>query len=434
MDRASLEGALRSAEATLAEARAKASDAEQAVEKHTASLDVSAVASDADLAGLIKAEDDAKALVAEATTARDNYLRLLSRAPQAPAIVVKESPAGPIGFVTSDSRFETLQKIAQGGSSIGSMAFSAGDDREIGNRASVIKSLRSGGSGLFAVGEGATGESLIAIDQRLVPPVEIPRRQIRLLDLITIGATDSNLVRYGKQTARTDAAAPTALATAFPNATYTWSTADASVENIGQYVKAPRETLLDVGALQTLVEQQLAYGVLLEAESLIYSGDGSGNDFSGIVTEAVDGSYIHTRDTTNESRISAVHAGITAVRKSLFADPDAIVMHPDDYHSLLVEQSSGSGVFLLNGSRVPGETDTLWGLPVVVTTLATSGQALVGNFKLGATLWVRSGTELQMSDSNEDDFLKRLITFRAEFRAAFAVQRPHAFCVIEDFS
>jgi HK97 family phage major capsid protein len=429
MDRASIERELRSAEAALTEARAVASAANEAVESHSATLDVSAVATDEKLAGFIQAESDAKAKLDAATSARDNLLRVLSRSPQSKAIAVNEPQAdGFMGVLEASAEFAKAKQLAPSGTSLGSFGV------ELDNRASVIRSLKRGGDGLFAVGEGATGESLIAIDQRLVPPVEIPRRQIRLLDLITVGATDSNLVRYGKQTVRTDAAAPAALASSFANATYTWSTADASVENIGQYVKAPRETLLDVGALQTLVEQQLAYGVLLEAESLIYSGDGTGMNFGGIVTEALAGGYDIVRDTTNESRIAAVHKGITAVRKSLFADPDAVVMHPDDYHSLLVEQSTGSGVFLLNGSRVPGETDTLWGLPVVVTPLATSGQAVVGNFKLGATLWVRSGTELQMSDSNEDDFLKRLITFRAEFRAAFAVQRPHAFCVIEDFA
>lgn len=427
MDRASIERELRSAEATLAEARATAQTAYEAVEERTSGLDATEVAGDETLAGLIKAESDAKASLDAATTNRDNLMKVLARNPEAPAIKINEPvPTGLRGLLASSDEFKKAQQFAPSKTQFGSLGL------ELNTRETVVRSLQRGGAGMFAVGEGATGESLIAIDQRLVPPVEIPRRQIRILDLITVGTTDSNLVRYGKQSVRTDVAAPTALATAFPNATYTWTTADATVENIGQYVKAPRETLLDVGALQTLVEQQLAYGVLLEAETLIYSGNGSGQNFDGIQTAALAGSYDIVRDTTNETRIAAIHRGITAVRKTLFADPDAIVMHPDDYHSLLVETANSAGVFLLNGSRVPGESDTLWGLPVVVTTLATAGQTVVGNFKLGATLWVRSGTELQMSDSNEDDFLTRLITFRAEFRAAFAVQRPHAFCVIED--
>jgi HK97 family phage major capsid protein len=386
-------------------------------------------AGDEPLRGLLEAEDTAKGVLADVEDRRNTLLHLLSRNPVATEIGGTQ-PQDLVSAMMEDPAFQNARRVAAGSAAIGVLPTVA-----INSRAALVRSLRNGGYGFLAVGEGATGEALIAIDQNLFPPVEIPRRQIRLLDLITVGATDSNLVRYGKQTVRTDTAAPTALATAFPAATYTWSTADAAVENIGQYVKAPRESLLDIPALQTLIEQQLVYGVLLEAETEVYSGGGTGQDFTGITTEVTkvgySGAYVLTKE-TNERRVSVVSRAIANVRTTLYQDPDAVVMHPVDYHNMLVEESTAGG-FLLANSRTPAESNTIWGLPVVATPLASEGTILVGNFKLGATMWVRSGAELQMSDSNEDDFLKRLIAIRAEFRAAFACQRPHAFCVVEGF-
>jgi HK97 family phage major capsid protein len=298
-----------------------------------------------------------------------------------------------------------------------------------------LKYLLGNRGGIFAV--GGDGASLIPIDQRLYPPVELPVRRLRLIDLISVGGTDSDLVRYGKQTVRTDVAAIKAVGTAgvgvaYDQATYTWTTADVSVRSIGQYAKAPRENLADIAALQTLIEGQLSAGVLLEAERQIALGDGTGINFTGIYPAALAGGYTIDSDNTNDRRIGTIHKAITAVRLSLFDEPDAIVMHPSDYETMLLQEST-SGGFLLSNLALAQEQPTIFGLPVVVTPLATQHSPLVGNFKQGATLWVRAGASVRISDSNEDDFIKRMITVLAEFRAAFAVQRAFAFCSVTTF-
>lgn len=331
--------------------------------------------------------------------------------------------------------YDRVASAAMGGSALGNF-----DVGQVADRKKVINALRSGGRGLFASGmyaAGADGDALIPIDQRLSPPLEILTRKIRLLDLITIGATDSDTVRYGKQSVRTSAAATKAVGqagvgVAYDQGTYTWTSADVSVRSIGHYAKAPRENLADVAALQTLIESQLSEDVLLQAESLCYSGAGTGTDFSGIKTEALNASAYITRDETNERRLSALHRAVTAVRLA-FLEPNAIWIHPTDLHNTIVEQSS-SGGFLLAAASLAQEQPVLWGIPVVASALATLGEPTVGNFKAGATLWVREGASVRISDSNEDDFIKRMITVLAEFRGGFAVQRPTAFSRIKNFT
>jgi HK97 family phage major capsid protein len=67
---------------------------------------------------------------------------------------------------------------------------------------------------------------------------------------------------------------------------------------------------------------------------------------------------------------------------------------------------------------------------VVATVAQTQHTAFVGAFKLGAQVFRRQGITLETTNSNVDDFVKNLITIRAEERLALAVYRPLAFCTV----
>lgn len=287
-------------------------------------------------------------------------------------------------------------------------------------------------AGLPMLAAGADASDIIPIDQRLYPPVQIPVRQIRLLDLITIGATDTDLVRWSKQTVRTDAAAAVALKNASPESTYTWVKQDSPVQTITHFAKAPRENLADLAQLQTLIESQLGYGLQLKTEAEVASGDGTGENFTGIYADTDVQANSIQRDTTNERRLMALHRGITKVRLTLFDEPTAIGIHPTDYHEMIAEESTAGG-FLLTVIANAAETRSLFGMPAVVSTIFPENTPLVGNFKVGATMWLREGGSIRISDSNEDDFLTRQLAILAELRAAFAVQQPLAFCPVKDF-
>jgi HK97 family phage major capsid protein len=52
---------------------------------------------------------------------------------------------------------------------------------------------------------------------------------------------------------------------------------------------------------------------------------------------------------------------------------------------------------------------------------------LTGAFRLGAQIFDRMSMEVLLSTENEDDFVRNMITIRAEERLALAVYRPQAF-------
>lgn len=331
-------------------------------------------------------------------------------------------------FGSDEYRHLTADRLA-GASPVGAMPAV-----EVLNRDAAIRRLEAGGGRLLAAGPWAAAtadlDAGIPLDERLYPPVETLVRRIRLLDLVTVGATDSDTVVYARQTVRTSAAAETALGTAYSEASYDFEQVTASVKDIGHFTTAYRSQIADAGQFDTLVRRQLQEDVLLRLESQMYAGNGAGANIEGITANGSIGSV--TRDTTNETRIDAIHRAMTTVRNN-FREPTAVVVHPNDYQDVVFEKDGSERHLLSAPGQFPSPgfapMMTVWGLPLVVTPVATEGVGLVGYFP-DATLWVRSGVSLAVSDSHSDYFTKRQVAILAEMRGAFSVQRPGAFCEV----
>jgi HK97 family phage major capsid protein len=72
----------------------------------------------------------------------------------------------------------------------------------------------------------------------------------------------------------------------------------------------------------------------------------------------------------------------------------------------------------------------LWGKPIAISKSETPGIALVGAFNTAAQLFRRIGLLIEMTNANENDFIRNLLAIRAELRAALAVYSGNAFCEV----
>jgi HK97 family phage major capsid protein len=264
-------------------------------------------------------------------------------------------------------------------------------------------------------------------------PVLIPVRQLRIVDLLTVTTTDSNLVNYTAMTARDDNAAATAKGSAYNEANYEFELREAPVRDIGQWIPAHRSELADQGQLQALLERLLSFGVDLALEDEVLGGNGTGQHLTGILE--TDGINYVDRDTTNsERRVETLHRAITATRLTLFGEPDGMALHPTDYEQTLFEKTeSGDGGYVWIGVLAGlsgGTPQSLWGKPVVTTPALTLHTAIVGAFKAGGVVYLRAGVTARASDSHSDFFTRRMVALLAETRAAFAVPLPVAFCEV----
>lgn len=274
--------------------------------------------------------------------------------------------------------------------------------------------------------------SLVPIDQQVWPPVTIPVRQLRLLDLISMVTTDSDQVNFVQQTVRGDYAAETPYGTAAPEADYEFALRTVGVKRLPQYVPATKDILADQGQLQGLLEDQLMTGVRLRLEQQILTGTGSSFQdatFQGMLNAAGTGLVTYqSSGHAAEYQLDAYHRAITTIRLSLFADPSAIVVSPVDYEwAVLKKDSYGRYLFEPNTET---DVQSLWGMNTVVSPVIAQGSALVGDFKQAARLWLRSGLSVTASTEHLDFFTRGMVAILAEMRAAFATIQPRALCTV----
>jgi HK97 family phage major capsid protein len=274
--------------------------------------------------------------------------------------------------------------------------------------------------------------AVVPIDQQVWPPVIIPVRQVRLLDLISMVTTDSDMVNFVQQSVRSDYAAETPYGTVAPEADYEFALKQASVKRVPTFIPATKDVLADQGQLQGLLQDELMMGVRLRLESQFLGGAGSSftdNQFQGILNATGIGTVTYqSSGHSSEYQLDAYHRAITTIRLTLFADPTAIVVHPTDYEwAVLKRDSYGRYLFEPN---TEADVQTLWGLQTVVSPVTNQGTALVGDFKTGARMWLRTGLSVTASTEHLDFFTRGMVAILAEMRAAFATIQPRAFCQV----
>lgn len=275
--------------------------------------------------------------------------------------------------------------------------------------------------------------AVVPIDQQLWPPVEIPVRQVRLLDLISMVTTESDMVNFVQQTVRSDFAAETPYGTVAPEADYEFALKQASVKRVPQFIPATKDVLADQGQLQGLLQDQLMMGVRLKLEAQFLAGAGASftdTQFQGILNASGIGSVTYQSGTghTSEYQLDVYHRAMTTIRLTLFADPTAIVAHPTDYEwAVLKRDAYGRYLFEPN---TEDDFNSIWGLNTVISPVISQGSALVGDFKQGARMWLRTGLSVTASTEHLDFFTRGMVAILAEMRAAFAVIQPRAFCQV----
>lgn len=252
-------------------------------------------------------------------------------------------------------------------------------------------------------------------------------RPLRLLDLLPIGTMDGNSIPYTQESGNFDSGvAETAEGSAKPEAGVTYSDAEAAAKTIATWMKIRKQVLADVPALRGIIDGRLRYMVLRRLEKQVVAGDGTGENLEGILETSGIGSVPYAAD---ELPADQVLRGLTTV---LLADAEAngIVMNPLDWQDVLIAKASGDGHYYSGGpfSITP---QVMWGVPLIPSPAIAQGTVLVGDFAIGAQLFIREGVNVLMSDSDQDDFIKNKATLLGEMRAALPVWRPAAFTTVD---
>ena len=195
-----------------------------------------------------------------------------------------------------------------------------------------------------------------------------------------------------------------------------------SLAKIATYIKESDEYINDYPFLESAINGRLLYELgLVEQNKLVTDLIGT----SGIQSDSA------AWKTTSKAADIAdliLKAAMDVQEATGFA-ADAVVLNPAVWYMLRVARNAnedyyGGGFF--GAQNVPN----LWGIPVCISNAVTASQIIVGAFKTCGSVVRNGGVAVEAANTNEDDFIKNLMTIRAEERVALAVRRPAGFKLI----
>ena len=163
--------------------------------------------------------------------------------------------------------------------------------------------------------------------------------------------------------------------------------------------------------------------MICEASEEVLNGDGSIPNLVGLANTPNTQSQAWVTDILTTTRKAR-----TLVRTVGKATPTAFVMHPTDWETIDLLQDNEAR-YIFGGPQRLG-TPVLWGLPAVEEERQAAGVGWVGDFREGL-LFDREQTNMYMTDSHSDFFIRNVLVLLAELRAGFGVRRPKAFVEID---
>jgi len=273
-----------------------------------------------------------------------------------------------------------------------------------------------------------------------------PNAVISLFDVIN---TDQNAFSYLEETTFTNNAAEAAEGSAVGEAALAFTEQTEAIRKMGIFIPVTDELLADESGIQGYLNSRLQTMIRLRLDSQLLSGDGTAPNLEGILDagKASVGSTDFSSYAGTLGKIGAIYGAITDIRVNAFTEPDAIIMHPNDWNDIVTSvgadfagtSSAGytekSPLFVAAGGMGAGPSAQIWGLKVVPTTAIAAGTVLVGKFGGGeaANVVMRQGIELAVTDSHSDFFIKNQLAIRATMRVGFPVYREAAFHKITNF-
>lgn len=258
-------------------------------------------------------------------------------------------------------------------------------------------------------------------------PVNMALEERTVADLMLQGTMDRGIAEYYEETTVTNNAATVAEGGTKPESALAWTLRTDTARKIATWIPATKEALDDVSWLESQIRGRLAYMVRRVEETQIISGDGIAPNLLGILNR----SGIQTQAKGPDPTPDAVYKAMQKIRGaggSGFAEPSAVVLHPNDWTEIKLLRTA-DGMYIWGNPSDEGP-DRIWGLPVRQTTAITEGTGLVGAFRPYAEVLRREGITITLSTEHSTYFVENKVAILAEERLALAVYRASAFATV----
>ena len=208
-----------------------------------------------------------------------------------------------------------------------------------------------------------------------------------------------------------------------PESTFSGTAKTGQVKTIATWTKVSEQLFADKSQLINILDNNLTHAVDVTVQNQLISGDGTGEKLSGISKVGNFTDYV-TGSGTAANTVDLLR-NVAFKMRGANIDNLTILINWTDWSALLGLKST-SNEYLINGILDPVK-QTIYGIPVVLSSAIAAGKFAMGNFKMGGIVFDKTAMALEI-DRTGDDFTKNLITIRAERRLGFAVVQPKAIC------
>lgn len=258
--------------------------------------------------------------------------------------------------------------------------------------------------------------------------VEGAFRLFTIEDLLTKIPTSAPSIDWVRENVFTNAAAETAEGTAKPQSSITFTPGTMPISTVAHWIKITRQLAMDNAALAAYINRRMVYGVNLRVENQLLVGNGTAPNINGLLNTGNFTAHGYTAATLTAAGLANNRFDLigAAMGDAALADypADTVILNTGDWWKMRLAKDS-QGRYLL-GEPGSAAVPQLFGASVVASNAMTAGSVWVGNLAQAATLWIREGVVVEMSDSDENNFQLNLITIRAERRLALTVEKPAA--------
>ena len=201
--------------------------------------------------------------------------------------------------------------------------------------------------------------------------------------------------------------------------------ASAAVRKVTAYIKVSKEMLDDIPLMESEINQELSERINLTIDAQLLSGDGTGQNLTGILANATafaPGSFAtgQVNEVVTPINADVLRVAINQISIALF-QANYIVMNPSDVTAMDLAKGSDSHYILPPFST--NANTIVKGIPVIANTGVTEGEYLVGDFSKAGVRF-REGLSFDVGYEN-DDFTKNFVTILAEARLVQRVKSNH---------
>jgi HK97 family phage major capsid protein len=263
--------------------------------------------------------------------------------------------------------------------------------------------------------------------------VEIAQRKPKMNMVIPQSRVNLNAIMYQAETVNTDGSTFVHEDDATTGeSAFVLTDVTEPVKKVRVSLPISDDMLEDAPYMMDFVNGRLMTQLARKVDQALINGDGSGDNLTGLLSR----SGIQTNTVTAlagaGNNVDALHKAMTQVLLVSEYDPNAIVLHPLNWETVLL--TKGSGGAYLYGDPYNARPNRIWGVDVIDTKGMPVNTALIGAFDAACTQATRRDVTMSISTEHADNWMKGRVVVKLEMRFALVVYRPPALYALTGLS